>query len=80
MGGNKSKNDAETVCFSFTGTGLIAALEGWESRLYEFIKARAPETKITRCDIAHDFLDGEGKDGKWKDTREDGKPKDQQKD
>ena len=59
MGGNKSKNDAETVCFSFTGTGLIAALEGWESRLYEFIKARAPETKITRCDIAHDFLDGE---------------------
>lgn len=34
MGGNKSKNDAETVCLSFTGTGLIAAIEGWEFRLY----------------------------------------------
>lgn len=55
--GGKRQN--ETVCLNLTGTGLTAALDGWESRLYDFIKNYAPTAKITRCDLAHDFLDGQ---------------------
>ncbi|MFV2028588.1 replication initiation factor domain-containing protein [Neisseria sp. S1] len=56
MGGRQQKN---TVCLFFTGVGLTAALSGWESRLYEFLQSRAPGARITRIDLAHDFLDGE---------------------
>lgn len=55
--GGKRQN--ETVCLFLTGTGLTAAFDGWESRLYDFIKSEAPTAKITRCDLAHDFLEGE---------------------
>ncbi|MCQ9327741.1 replication initiation factor domain-containing protein [Neisseria dentiae] len=53
------RNQRDTVCLFLTGVGLTAALDGWEQRLYDFIKARAPYAKITRCDLAHDFLNGE---------------------
>ena len=56
IGGAKQK---ETVCFQFTGTGLTAALNGWETRLYEFMAAYDGQCHITRVDIAHDFLNGE---------------------
>lgn len=56
MGG---KNQRGSICFYFTGEGLVAALEGWESRLYQYIKDYAPFARITRCDLAHDFLNGE---------------------
>lgn len=56
MGG---RNQKDTVCLFLTGVGLTAALDGWEQRLYDFIKSRAPYAKITRCDLAHDFLNGE---------------------
>lgn len=55
--GGKRQN--ETVCLFLTGVGLTAALDGWESRLYDFIQEYAPSAKITRCDLAHDFLNGE---------------------
>lgn len=55
--GGKRQN--ETVCFNLTGVGLTAAFDGWETRLYEFIKNDAPTAKITRVDLAHDFLDGQ---------------------
>ncbi|PSJ79807.1 replication initiation factor domain-containing protein [Neisseria iguanae] len=56
MGGKRQNN---TVCLFMTGVGLTAALDGWESRLYDYIQAYAPSAKITRCDLAHDFLNGE---------------------
>lgn len=56
MGGAKQRG---TVCIYFTGEGLVAAKDGWESRLYHFIKDYAPFARITRCDLAHDFLNGE---------------------
>lgn len=56
MGGAKQRG---TICIYFTGEGLVAAKDGWESRLYHFIKDYAPYARITRCDLAHDFLNGE---------------------
>ena len=56
VGGRKNK---DTVCLHFTGEGLIAAKDGWESRLYEFLNERAKQPRISRCDVAHDFLNGE---------------------
>lgn len=56
MGGAKQRG---TICFYFTGEGLVAAQDDWESRLYQFIKDYAPFARITRCDLAHDFLHGE---------------------
>ena len=47
------------VMVYFYGEGLAAALDGWENRLYNWIKQSAPYTRITRCDLAHDFLNGE---------------------
>lgn len=49
----------ETVCIHFTGTGLMAAQDGWEHRLYQFLQDFAPNARITRCDLAHDFIEGE---------------------
>ena len=34
-------------------------MDGWENRLYDWIKDYAPSCKITRIDLAHDFLKGE---------------------
>ena len=55
MGGNK-----ETICVELTATGLSAAIDGWEHRLYRF--ANRPEMdsfRFTRVDVARDFFDGE---------------------
>lgn len=56
MGGKRQR---ETVCLHFTGQGLIAAADGWEHRFYDWLQAYAPAAKITRCDLAHDFFEGE---------------------
>lgn len=56
--GNGDKQGC-TVCLHISGLGLTAALDGWENRLYDWIKACAPYAKITRIDLAHDFLHGE---------------------
>lgn len=56
MGGARQN---ETVCLFLTGVGLTAALSGWETRLYNYLQDYAPTAKITRVDLAHDFLNGE---------------------
>lgn len=55
MGGNK-----DTICVELTATGLGAATDGWEHRLYQF--ANLPQVdsfRFTRVDVARDFFDGE---------------------
>jgi len=55
MGGNK-----DTVCVELTATGLGAAADGWEHRLYQF--ANLPQVdsfRFTRVDVARDFFNGE---------------------
>ena len=55
IGGNKG-----TICVELTATGLAAAKDGWEHRLYAF--ANLPEVvgfRFTRVDIARDFFQGE---------------------
>lgn len=48
----------ETVLVQVTGTGAMAAHDGWEQRLHQYLSA-APRAKITRVDLARDFLNGE---------------------
>lgn len=43
----------DSVLVSLTAQGLLAAKEGWQKRLYDFV-TRIPEAKITRIDLAHD--------------------------
>lgn len=52
-------NQQGTVMIYFFGDGLTAARNGWETRLYNWLTAFAPYARITRCDLAHDFLAGE---------------------
>ena len=59
IGGNNN-----TVMVSLTGTGLGAAVSGWESRLKEFAQSLQDKYsdrafKITRVDLAKDFFNGE---------------------
>lgn len=48
----------ETVLVQITGTGAMAARDGWERRLHHFLSA-AQRGKVTRVDLARDFLNGE---------------------
>lgn len=48
----------ETIAIEITAEGCMCANSGWEQRLFEFLQS-AKRPKITRVDIAHDFLDGE---------------------
>ncbi|EMS4220653.1 replication initiation factor domain-containing protein, partial [Neisseria gonorrhoeae] len=48
----------ETMLVELNGTGCMAALPGWENRLYEFL-SKCVRPKITRIDVAHDFFNGE---------------------
>nr|BAD99154.1 hypothetical protein [Eikenella corrodens] len=48
----------DTVLVDLTGTGCQAAKPGWEVRLYQFLQV-AINARITRCDVAHDFFNGE---------------------
>lgn len=48
----------ETILVELNGTGCMAALPGWENRLYEFL-SKCVRPKITRIDVAHDFFNGE---------------------
>lgn len=70
FGGTNQKN---SIMIYFFGEGLTAALDGWETRLYNWLAAFAPYAKITRCDLAHDFLNGEyTPDKAYQDWRQDG--------
>lgn len=48
----------DTILVELNGTGCMAALPGWENRLYEFLN-KCIRPKITRVDVAHDFFNGE---------------------
>lgn len=48
-----------TVQISLSGTGLAAAREGWEARLYAWLTTKAKRAKLTRVDVAHDCYDGQ---------------------
>lgn len=48
----------QTLLVSITGTGLSAAKEGWEMRLYSFLAHEAKRPRITRIDLAHDDYEG----------------------
>nr|WP_249798631.1 replication initiation factor domain-containing protein [Caballeronia zhejiangensis] len=41
------------------GSGCLAAKEGWEQRLHDFLASEASRPKITRVDVAHDCFDGD---------------------
>ena len=56
FGGKRQKG---SVMIHLYGDGLTAAKDGWETRLYNWLAAFAPYARITRCDLAHDFLRGE---------------------
>ncbi|MCE5180461.1 MAG: replication initiation factor domain-containing protein [Betaproteobacteria bacterium] len=46
-----------TVLVQITGTGLAAAVSGWEKRLYDFLTT-AQQPRLTRVDVAHDDFEG----------------------
>lgn len=48
----------DTVLIELKGLGCNLAAEGWENRMYEFLK-NAIRARITRCDLALDFFNGE---------------------
>ena len=56
MGGIKQR---DSILIAINGQGCLAAKEGWELRLYQFLTSSdciAP--RITRVDLAHDDFDG----------------------
>ena len=48
----------ETVLVELKGLGCNLASAGWEIRMYDFLK-NAIRARITRCDLALDFFNGE---------------------
>lgn len=53
------QNQRSTIMVSINGAGCLAAREGWEQRLFDFLKTKARRASITRVDLAHDCFDGE---------------------
>lgn len=51
----------DTVYVSVTGQGCLAAKQGWEQRLYDFLSDlyKITSVKITRVDLAYDDFTGE---------------------
>jgi phage replication initiation protein len=43
---------------TLNGSGCMAAKDGWEMRVFNFLKLKAVAPKITRVDLAHDVYDG----------------------
>ena len=59
IGGGISASNADTICVEITATGLSAAKDGWEQRLYDFSELPQVESfYYTRVDTARDYLDG----------------------
>lgn len=48
----------DTVLVDLNAVGCQAAKPGWELRLFNFFQS-AMKPRITRCDVAHDFFQGE---------------------
>lgn len=56
IGGSSQRG---TILVNLTGQGCIAAKDGWEGRLYDFLAQTAARPTITRVDLAHDCMQGE---------------------
>ncbi len=54
-GGHQQKG---SVMFHLTGEGLVMARDGWEKKLYQWLKKHERLARITRVDISHDMLWG----------------------
>lgn len=52
-------NQRSTIMVSINGAGCIAAKDGWEHRLHQFLVGKAKRPSITRVDLAHDCFRGE---------------------
>ncbi|WP_318825805.1 replication initiation factor domain-containing protein [Burkholderia thailandensis] len=48
-----------TMLIALYGQGTVAAKDGWEARLHDFLVNEAKRPVITRIDLAHDWFDGE---------------------
>lgn len=60
IGGGLNQSNENTICIELTATGLQAALNGWEHRLYRFSQMQeVTGFRYTRVDLAVDFLSGE---------------------
>lgn len=60
IGGGINPDNENTICVELTATGLNAAKEGWEERLYRWSTMQEVNGfKYTRVDIARDYLAGE---------------------
>lgn len=60
IGGGLNESNENTICVEITATGLNAAEEGWEERLYNWsMMKEVVDFRYTRVDLAHDFLGGE---------------------
>lgn len=55
----------DTCLVHMHGLGCLKALEGWEKRLYQFLKNDAERPKITRIDLAYDDFMGETVSVDW---------------
>lgn len=56
LGDDGDKRQADTVLVELTAAGCGAAMDGWESRLYDFLKS-AVRPNLTRVDLTRDFFD-----------------------
>lgn len=54
-----------TMMITLNGTGCLNAAEGWEHRLYHFLKFQAVRPVITRCDLAHDDFESQNISVDW---------------
>ncbi|WP_137009791.1 replication initiation factor domain-containing protein [Aquitalea aquatilis] len=52
-------NQRNTICVQITGAGALAAHEGWEKRLYDFLTTEAQNPRLTRVDLAYDDFVGD---------------------
>lgn len=60
IGGGLNPQNETSICVEITATGLNAAEEGWEERLYNFsCMKEVVDFRYTRVDLARDYLAGE---------------------
>ena len=60
IGGGINPSNQSSLCVELTATGLNAAKDGWERRLYNCTQMKEVQGfRFTRVDLAHDFLSGE---------------------
>ncbi|MBC3871922.1 replication initiation factor domain-containing protein [Undibacterium oligocarboniphilum] len=59
----------ETLQIVVSGLGCMNAAQGWEKRFYDFLTKTAIRPVITRCDLAHDDMQGAYLSVDWAEKR-----------